>query len=175
MIAAATKAHLANHRSLVSRLVWKRARFENWLQLCLLNELQSELPSLDIERAYPNSSERCDFWLPAETSESWLELKLCVTNYCSTFADFHRARPITNQISDILRDVRKLQRLQSAERSVFVLAYPLPESYETHSSWQGHLKRIQDADCSVDEAFALALSRNDVNCKIVGYTISIVA
>ncbi len=100
---------------MISRLVAERKRFENWLQLEILTRLMEKFPAIEIEKAFPGTQERCDFWLKEQTGEeSWIELKLCVTNYCSNYCEISSARPITNQISDIKRDLHKLHRLPTA-------------------------------------------------------------
>lgn len=155
--------------SLISRLASERARFEGWLQLELLAELQEEFPSLQIEQAYPDSQERCDFYHGA--SEEWLELKLCVTNYCQGFANYH-TRPITDQINGIIQDVSKLRRLPSnAKSSVLVIAYPLPENYSVHKEWNKLLNKIRESGYEVNKAFSMCLERNNQSCNLVGYAI----
>jgi hypothetical protein len=165
---------LTRRYSLISRLASERAKFENWLQLELLAELQEAFPSLQIEKAYPDSQERCDFY--HEESEEWLELKLCVTNYCSSFAKSFKPRPITDQIKSILQDVSKLRRLPSnAISSVLAIAYPLPENYSVHNEWNKHLNKIRESSYEVNQAFSMCLERNNQSCNLVGYSIQLKA
>lgn len=162
---------LRKNRKLITRLVWERSRFEGWLQLEILNSLMGTLPTLEIEKAYPSSRERCDFWAKEDTSkESWLELKLCVTNYCSNFADTHKTRPITTQVSDITRDAEKLSRVSVKHaRSILLLAYPLPGKYPQHFAWKEHLSRIESSGKRLDEVFSISLNRNSQSSNLVGY------
>jgi len=170
-----TEKLLKKNRKLIARLVWERSRFEGWLQLEILNSLMGELPKLEIERSFPLSQERCDFWIQeTRKKESWLELKLCVTNYCSEFADSHKSRPITTQVSDIVRDAEKLARIAPIHRrSVLILAYPLPEDYSQHFAWIEHLSRIQSAGKKLDEAFTFILKRNSQTSNLVGYVLRV--
>jgi len=174
LISKKTSSILEEHHDLVARLVAERRRFENWLQLEILNSLLHTEPDIEIERPFPGSKERCDFWLVEKSGkESWLELKLCVTNYCSSYTDSLSARPITNQISDIIRDVEKLKRIdQVNNRHVLAIVYPMPIDYSSHLSWAGHMARFNSAAKSIKEVFSIGLERNSKSTRLVGYVLS---
>jgi len=172
----ASESVLSDSIDVIARLVWDRTRFENWLQVELLKNLEKYVPSIQIEKAYSNSQERCDFWWAENGGNdgSWLELKLCVTNYCSKFASQHKTRPITNQISDILRDAEKLRRIpEGSYRDIVLLCYPLPDDYQSNSFWHAHMQRLQSVVISIDEAFVLKLSRQGQSCNLVCYELKL--
>ncbi len=159
---------------LLSRLSSERKRFEDWLQLEMLKILMQEYPRIEIEKGFPSSHERCDFWLMEHNGpQSWVELKLCVTNYCSQYCETSSARPITNQISDIERDLVKLQRLPEAHaRNVLLIVYPFPDSDEVQPQWLSHLARLKATAGEVSEAFTVRLEHNAKFAKAVAYSLS---
>jgi DNA-binding sugar fermentation-stimulating protein len=173
LVARTAKDVLHKNSTLVARLASERKRFENWLQLEILKSLMDEYPSIEIEKAFPGSNERCDFWLAeANGSQSWLELKLCVTNYCSVYTDSPSSRPITNQVSEIVRDVEKLNRLPSSySRSVFLIAYPLPDAIQCHPAWSVHIEKFRQVTKSFTEMFVLPVTRNGKSAFISGYAL----
>lgn len=170
----ANRVLIANH-ALIARLAAERKRFEDWLQLEIFKVLMLQRTTLEIEKSYPNSKERCDFWCSEPNEpESWVELKLCVTNYCNDFTGAVSSRPITNQISDIQRDVEKLGRLPSdAHRAILLAAYPMPRDYRTHSAWGGHVSTIKSSASSIEERFGVPLQRNGRSASVVGYRITV--
>ena len=171
-------ALLHEDEDLVSRLVAGRKRFENWLQLEIFKRLirgNGEL-EIDLEKPYPNLQERCDLWCREDAQrESWVELKICVTNYAQNFTGPSSPRPITNQISDIIRDSEKLQRIQGekANRHILLLTYPMPFEYASNSAWTSHLNRIRASSCEIFEAFSLAVERSGRTASLVAYKIAI--
>ena len=128
-----------------------------------------------LERAFPSSQERCDFWIKENANiESWLELKLCVTNYCSNFTSAHKTRPITTQVSDIIRDAEKLRKISVKHaRNVLILAYPLPDDYPHHFAWKEHLSRVESSGKRLDEVFSMTLKRNSQSSNLVGYVLRV--
>jgi hypothetical protein len=164
----------ANH-DLITRLAAERKRFEDWLHLEIFKALMNQEVELRIEATYPDSKERCDFWCLEQSGvESWVELKLCVTNYANDFAEAVSSRPITDQIADALRDIEKLKRLPSrAQRAVFLLAYPMPSNYQSHSAWRGHVSHIRSSAGSTEEKFSVPLHRKDKSAAVVGYRITL--
>jgi len=174
VVAEAQRALNVNH-DLVARLAAERKRFEDWLQLEIFKALMHKHTGLEIEVPYPNSKERCDFWCREQTeAESWVELKLCVTNYSHDFTEAVSSRPITNQISDILRDVEKLGRLPpEAHRAILLLAYPMPSHYQSHSAWAAHVAHIRSSTSSAEERFNVPLHRKGKSAAVVGYRINV--
>ena len=164
----------ANH-DLVARLVAERKRFENWLQLEIFNALMQRISDLKIEAPYPNGKERCDFWCPEiNGAESWVELKLCVTNYSRDVTEDVSGRPITNQISDVLRDVEKLARLPShLHRAILLLVYPMPSHYRTHPAWADHMTSFESSTSSIEEQFSVPLHRKGKSAAVVAYRIQV--
>ncbi len=171
----AAEGAIRSNLPMLSRIAAERKRFENWLQLEMLKTLMLEYPEIEIERTFPGTQERCDFWLPESRGvESWVELKLCVTNYCAGFCCYAAGRPITNQISDIERDLTKLQRLPSAhDRAVLLVAYPLPDSPEAHPQWASHLAKLRAAASQVSEVFNVQLEQNGNSAKLVAYVLTL--
>lgn len=170
----ANRVLIAN-RALVARLAAERKRFEDWLRLEVFKVLMLQRTCLEIEKSYPNSKERCDFWScePGEP-ENWVEVKLCVTNYCNDFTGAVSSRPITNQISDIQRDIEKLGRLpRETCRAILFAAYPMPRDYRSHSAWGAHISSIKSCAPSIEERFEVPLQRNGKSASVVGYRITL--
>src|SRR5271168_3345036 len=98
----------------VSRLAASRKRFEGWLQIEVFKRFLRRFPEFEAmpERAYGSGGlDRCDLWCREPSGkESWVELKTCVTNYEQKYGSA-TPRPITNQISEVLRDMERLARL----------------------------------------------------------------
>ncbi len=159
---------------ILSRVAAERKRLENWLRLEMLKILMKEYPSIEIEKGLPGGQERCDFWLmESETLQNWLELKLCVTNYCSRYCTNTSPRPITNQISEIERDLRKLERLpETQSRNILLIAYPFPDSSETQPQWLPHLARLKTAAGQVSEVFTVQLEHNGNFARAVAYSLA---
>lgn len=166
---------LGQDRDLIARLVSERKRFEKWLQLEILKALMPRYPRIQIEKPLRDGKERCDFWTDeSDRKESWLELKFCVTNYCSEFTSNLSARPITNQITQIVRDIGKLNQVpESHGRTVLLIAYPLPNAEEEHPAWASHLAILGKAATRLDKAFSIAVERNSRWAKVAGYVIAI--
>lgn len=159
---------------LVSRLASERKRFENWLQLQVLRDFLAQGYPLEIEHPYPEGKDRCDFWAKSDSLESWVELKLCVTNYCSSFTGAVSSRPITNQISSIILDIEKLGQIDAQHsRSIVLLAYPLPLGNEEHPAWEKHLSTIGERAETITRNFQVQLNHASKEASISAYTISL--
>jgi hypothetical protein len=174
-IADAATEVLHGNKMLVSRLVSERKRYENWLQLEILKRLMVAGIDVDIERPFPESKERCDFWsIDSGGCEHWVEIKLCVTNYCSAYTSSLSSRPITNQISDILRDVEKLNRISSAyARNILLVTYPLPEGESEHPPWVNHLEKLQATTRSLTCRSRIVVSQSDQSAQISSYVLTV--
>ena len=166
---------LESNHELVASLVAKRQRFENWLHIEIFRSLMTAHPSIEIEKPLPDSRGRCDFWSGGdEETQSWLELKLCVTNYCQTFTDNPSPRPITNQIAQITMDIEKLNPLPAEHaRHVLLIAYPLPATDHEHPSWTNHLDRLRAAATYLKTSFSIKIERNAQSAKIAGYLLGV--
>lgn len=174
-VTAVVEGILRENVDLVSRLVSERKRFENWLQLEALRRLMEEGVDLEIEWPFPSSKDRCDFWASDSSGlEHWIELKLCVTNYCAAYTSSKLARPITNQVSDILRDVAKLQRINKKnQRNVLLVAYPLPESDTEHVAWRSHLKKIEEEVQRLTKAFSMVVKHGAETAQVSTYVLTV--
>lgn len=104
-----------------------------------------------------------------------MELKVCVTNYANSFGRRTSPRPITNQISDVLRDAEKLGRLarEACERHIFLLAYPMPLNYASHVEWGRHLERLRSRGTSVMQTLASRVEQSGQTATVVGYTLHV--
>jgi hypothetical protein len=72
-----------SERETLVELVADRLRNEVPLQVKLFDALTPRVTSLTREKPYVQSARKCDFWCPRDDgTESWVELKLCPTNYC---------------------------------------------------------------------------------------------
>ena len=175
LIATQARSILEDNRILLAMLVSKGQRFENWLQLEIFKSLLCTHPLLEIERAFPGGKERCDFWMEEnEGKESWLELKLCVTNYCTKFRVNQSPRPITNQIDGVIQDAEKLRQVPAHHsRKMLLIAYPLPNTEEESPHWSGHLRKVKAKVNSVCRAFSLSIERNSETARISGYVLTV--
>jgi hypothetical protein len=151
----ALQSIIDGERDTFIELVAERFRNEVPLQEKLLRALKPAVQSLVRERPYAQGGEKCDFWCPSDDgTESWVELKLCPTNYCKEFGDSKKSIAITQQIGQIILDCKKLSTIDPRhERKIVLLAYPMPvgedpTQWTTHTDWilqhaQGIARRAQ--------------------------------
>ena len=164
---------LSENKELLSNLAIRRLRCENWLRLETYKRLYlGKSFECGIECAYLDSKERCDFHLRNATSEAWIEVKLCVTNYAKGWLPPPSARPITNQISSIEQDIQKLRHVTAigASKYLFLVGYPLPENHAELTEWQGHLRGLSAA---MEKVSQLTLQKEDKTTCLVIYRASI--
>ena len=162
---------------MISRLAASRRRCESWLQIEVFKRFIRRFPDIEIvpERAYPSGGqERCDLWCrEADGRESWVELKTCVTNYEPQYG-CNSPRPITAQISDVIRDIERLTRLPlQSERHLFLLAYPMPASGTPPQRWSDHLSRLRDGGGSVVQVLTAPVCVALRKACVLGYTIAL--
>lgn len=177
LVADTAHSVLQEEIDLIARLVARRQRFENWLQLEIYKRLTRSDPDIeiDVERPYPMGQERCDFWCrEADERESWVELKLCVTNYAQDYTGQTSPRPITNQVASVITDIERLRRLPVAAcfRQVLLLAYPMPVCETPHAEWTRHLDKIKQSSASVVDGFTVRFERAGKSAMLIGYKIS---
>ena len=170
-----TEVSLTTNVALISRIAAERKKFEGWLQLEILRLLMHEFPRLEIEKNFPGTQERCDFWIQElDGTQSWIEIKLCVTNYCSQFCKTTSARPITTQITEIERELAKLRRLPTLHRrAVLLIAYPLPEVAQAQPQWLSHLTQLKRSADKISEEFSVRLRHNENAARAVAYELSL--
>ena len=175
MVAMQARSILEDNYDLIVRLVSMGQKFENWLQLEVFKSLLSNLPTIEIERLYPDSNQRCDFWFKSDDgTQNWLELKLCVTNYCRRFRTNQSTRPITQHVDDVIRDVEKLRRISEVHsRNVLLIAYPIPDTEGQHRQWTDHLKKIESHVRSLSLEFSFSLTRKKETANILGYELAV--
>jgi hypothetical protein len=168
---------LGENAILLSELVASRKRFENWMQIEIYRRLIRHISGeyIELERPYPGIAERCDMWRrEADGSESWVELKLCVTNYVSKYLPPSYARPITNQIGEIISDASKLKRLPvSFHRNIFLLVYPMVQEHDTHAAWCAHLSRLEASGINPKKVLVQHVARSSMSAAVVGYQIAV--
>ncbi|MGH7014760.1 MAG: hypothetical protein ACREEL_11515 [Stellaceae bacterium] len=176
-IVDSAKNLLGEDSTLLSQLVAARKRSENWMQIEIYKRLIRNFPKLQIEleRLYPEIRERCDLWcLEADGSESWVEMKVCVTNYAAYYTTHSSPRPITNQIADIIRDTQKLKGLPEAfNRHIFLLTYPMIEDHDKHTAWRAHLSSMEASGVKPEKALVQAVVRRGKTAFVVGYQIAV--
>lgn len=175
MVATQAQSILEDNYDLIVRLVSMGQKFENWLQLEVFKSLLVNLPTVEIERTFPDSNQRCDFWFKSDDgTQHWLELKLCVTNYCRRFRVNHSPRPITDQVGDVIRDAEKLRRISKRHaRNVLFIAYPIPDAEGQHRQWADHLEEIENHVRSLNLEFSLSLTRKNEIANILGYDLAV--
>jgi len=174
LVAKEAQLVLDDSHDLVARIVNTRKSIEVWHHLETYKRFLRGYRDLSIklECVYPGTQERCDFWVQEhDTTESWIELKCCVTNYCKNQTEIGVTRPITNQIAGILADGNKLLRITKpgAHLHIFLLAYPLPVDYRNHREWKGHLERLRVAGMHVSEAFSISVVCGGKPTNVVAY------
>ena len=174
-IAATGKVVIEENRLLIERLALTRKHFENWFLLEVYRRLLSSqsVEQLEVQRPFPTAPtpQRCDLWAQDRAgTEWWVELKVCATNYGST-----SPRAITQVISSVIEDTKKLRSLapQEAQRYILLVAYPLPPEYASYAPWSSHLVRIADTQGVISEAFVLPLSINARQWNLVAYQIKL--
>ncbi len=180
LVSKSAQIVIEENRQLIRHQVKKRSRFENWLQLEIFKKILMECPSLsvDVERSYPLGKGRCDFWCKSEDGvDEWVELKLCVTNYCRTSSESSSNRPITTQISDVVRDSLKLQAVTESvgARSILLLVYPLPADFRCHVQWNIHLDKLRCEAGAISEYFFSHIHDDDLSAYVAAYGIKIAA
>jgi hypothetical protein len=178
LVADHAQSVLRQEIDLISRLVSRRKRFENWLQIGIYKRLIRDNRDIivELERPYPIGSERCDFWSPkSDNCENWVEPKICVTNYVQNYTELSSPRPITNQIDSVIADIEKLRRisLASSFRHVFLLAYPIPVGDRPYSPWEGHLDKIRKTSTDLSLTFMVKIERGTKEAAVHGYKISL--
>lgn len=164
---------LSENKGLLSHLAIRRLRCENWLRLETYKRLYlGRSFECGIECAYVDSKERCDFYLKNATSEAWVEVKLCVTNYAKGWFPPPSARPITNQISSIEQDIQKLRRITSigASKHIFLVVYPLPENHAELAEWQSHLRGFSE---KMEKVSQITLQKEDKTACLAIYRATI--
>lgn len=165
----AMKYVIHENADFVTHLVVNRQSFEDWLRVETYKRLYlSQSYACELERLYPESKERCDFYFKTASLDAWVEVKLCMTNYSKGFFPLPYPRPITNQISSIERDIQKLTRIttERASKAVFLIAYPLPVNYETFDTWNTHLQKFSG---KMEKIFDIPLRKDDKAAFLVGY------
>lgn len=174
-IAQTAQDVILDHLPLIARLASERKKFEDWLQLQVFDRLMTDLPTIQIERAIPGTKERCDFWVGAPDGPGqWVELKLCVTNYCSKFTGSLSARPITTQVADVIRDLRKLGSIPSGDSGhVLVFAYPVPSAAGLRSAWHEHVQKIAREAKSLENLSDTLLVNNTEAASMVGFILEV--
>lgn len=107
-----------------------RSKFEGWLKVELvkiLNENRLEaIPEKD----------RIDITI----KEEWaIELKTVNTNYRYLNVE-NKTRPITKNISSILKDIEKLKYNKFKNKAIIFITFPVEHSFPY---WKMHLKKIE--------------------------------
>lgn len=155
-------------------LVAERFRREVPLQEKLLQALKHAVPGLIREKAYAHGGEKCDFWCPCDDgSESWVELKLCPTNYCKEFGDSKKYIPITQQIRQVIMDCKKLSTIDPRhERKIVLLVYPMPVG-EGHNQWTSHTDWILEHAQGISRRTQVIVSRGRAEAAINVYQVDV--
>lgn len=157
-----------------TKLVADRFRNEVPLQEQIFEGLKHNILSLEREKAYGRSKESCDFWSIDEIGvESWIELKLCPTNYCQYFSDSKKSIGITQQIGHVILDCGKLRKIEPHhERKIVLLAYPMPVG-EEHPYWRQHANWILEHANNMFRQLQFVLRRNGTEAAINVYIIDV--
>jgi hypothetical protein len=165
---------IAGEREKYTNLVADRFRNEVPLQDQIFEALRHDIASLEREKAYDGSRAKCDFWSTDEFDvESWIELKLCPTNYCQDFGDLRKTIAITQQIGQVILDCDKLCKIEPRhERKIVLLAYPMPVGDE-YPSWRKHETWILEHATNISRQRQLVLCRNGTEAAINVYIIDI--
>ena len=173
-ITAALVQIIAEDREKYTQLVADRFRNEVSLQKQIFESLRYDVLSLEREKAYDRSRAKCDFWSIDESGvESWIELKLCPTNYCQEFGDSRKSIAITQQIGQVILDCEKLCKIERRhERKIVLLTYPMPVG-EDHPGWRTHATWILEYATDISRQHQFLLSRNGTEAAINVYIIDV--
>ena len=165
---------LTQEREKYAKLVADRFRNEVPLQNQIFEALRRAIPALKREKCYGRSGAKCDFWSVDEAGiESWVELKLCPTNYCQSFGDVRKNISITQQIGQVILDCEKLRRIERRhERKILLLAYPMPVG-DPHPSWKVHEAWILEHATKISPHQQFVLRRNGTEAAINVYVIDV--
>ncbi|HKW52209.1 MAG TPA: hypothetical protein VJO12_00845 [Stellaceae bacterium] len=175
LVTNAALALLEAEVNLMSRLAASRKRCEGWLQVELYKRLLTEC-EVELERPYLDGTGRCDFWCREQDDrQSWVELKVCATNYAQYYTSRSSPRPITQQIDEVVTDAKKLQTIPAAEsnRHVFLLAYPMPSEHDKHADWSRHLDKLALSFREVARSFVIPLTFAGKSAALTGYKLAI--
>ena len=173
-LSAAIRSIIQIENAQFSEFVANRLSAESWLQLRVLDHLGA---SVQREYPYPTNPlgrRHVDFWKrETDGTESWIELKTCITNYDRKFGTV-KGKPITVEITLISNDIDKLKSLEdkTAHRFCLVLAYPLPKNYRSHRLWQQHLDRLRTT-AILDQKFESPVVYEGQQSLAVAYTLKV--
>lgn len=128
LILPSLKQRLEKHEGLPV-FAQQRAKFEGWLKVELCGILLKHFPDTLPEKG------RTDL-----TGGGWaIELKTFSTNYRHKGV-VNKIRPITNNIAGVCKDIEKLKKVNTKNKMVIFVAFPLDES---NKGWFTLLNRIQ--------------------------------
>jgi len=129
----------------LANFISERLQFEGWLKVVLVSELVNFLGRPVFVEHEIDSKERIDVVIPGLYA---LELKVITTNYVAQCVST-KNKDITNQIQNLISDLRKLSDLKeqsSKEQPIILgLSFPIPStSYSkcSYSKWQRHVARV---------------------------------
>lgn len=129
------------HKQLLTIAVRQRAKFEGWLKFELATVAEKHgAQSVEVETASDernSSSERSDLSFLFNGHRYAVELKTANSNWRMPGVR-NKTRPITKNISGIVRDARKLSRCSGQGIVAFVL-FPIPPQ---DKRWTEYLDRI---------------------------------
>ncbi len=126
------KPRLENNQGL-SVFANERAKFEGWLKVELVDILFKKL--MHPKPEYPIGRSKIDIFF-----ESWaMEIKTTNTNYQLDGVK-SKTRPITQNVKEILKDIKKLKGSSFKNKIVCFIVYPL--QLENNTFWQKHLVKI---------------------------------
>lgn len=146
--AASEKAEslLSKYSDSIAQAVFERRSFENWIQFELFHALRTSW-SVQMEKRFPNvvNNERCDLHVDDdEGQESWLELKVILTNY-KPRGPLAGNRGVTQSIQATLSDLRRLKvASETGDSALLLFAGPLPKSDRGTRDWEKHLDKIRE-------------------------------
>lgn len=165
---------VSRDRERYTSLVADRFRNEIPLQGQIFEAVRHDISTLEREKGYERSRGKCDFWCRADSGgESWIELKLCATNYCQYFSEAKKSIGITQQIGQVILDCKKLGKIEPRhERKIVLLAYPMPVG-EEHPRWRTHVTWILEYATAITLHRQLLLRRNSMEAAINVYVIDV--
>ncbi len=119
----------------ISLFVRERAKFEGWLkvkvvELLINNGIKEIIPEKD----------RVDITFNKEKVKYAIELKTVNTNYENDTTK-NKTKPITNNIESILKDIKKLNKLNYDKRVILFIVFPIEE--KDMKNWSKHISKIK--------------------------------
>lgn len=159
---------IKSNEQVISIALKQRAKFEGWLKYMLVQcAIENNLEEIRVEAKY-GRNKRADIYFQSENIKYYVELKTANTNWKIDGIE-KRTRPITKNITGIIKDAKKLKNERVNGIVAFVL-FPIPKD---DTRWKDHVSRIEkkvNVDISSDGHYSKILINN---CEILIFSFKV--